>query len=207
MPDADPHVVSGPSPGPHGPHAPRHARHAEPGHARRRQLHVHRVHQLLLLLVMVGRGAPGRGRGLLGRRARGGVLGVLVPAPGPALARHLGAGGHVGGPVGLLAGVVAVGGVPAAIEDGLLTAVGTPAITEVPVFTYMTPLENKDSTEIYRKSVEKMEREERIVKMFTDIKKLEIPTQRKFLSTTFHRMWFTARNKTSALCQAGSRLE
>merc|ERR1711884_234832 len=58
------------------------------------------------------------------------VLGVLVssPAPGPALARHLGAGGHVGGPVGLLAGVVAVGGVPAAVEDGLLGAHGAPLL-------------------------------------------------------------------------------
>ena len=67
----------------------------------------------------------GRGRGLGGRSFR-----RLLAAPCSffLLAIGLAAGGEVAGPVGLLAGVVTVGGVPAAVEDRLLRAIGAPLL-------------------------------------------------------------------------------
>merc|ERR1711978_714132 len=82
-------------------------------------------HLLLLLLLEVG----GAGQEVLRQLVV--VSWRRVPGPGLRVRGHgtiLRTGGHVGGPVGLLAGVVAVGGVPAAVEDGLLAAHGAPLL-------------------------------------------------------------------------------
>ena len=52
----------------------------------------------------------------------------------------------------------------------------------------------------YERSVRKYEAERRLVVPGRNIKDLETPTEKKYLSTTFHRMWYYAHNMTKHLC-------
>ena len=74
-------------------------------------------------------------------------------------------------------------------------------LPEVPVFTFKYPiLETTQWTRTYNKSLKRYEKESRIVRVGDNIKRLEKPTERKYLSTTFHRMWYYGHNITRGLC-------
>ena len=73
-------------------------------------------------------------------------------------------------------------------------------LPEVPVFTFLQPLDSSRTSQRYERSVRKYEAERRLVVPGRNIKDLETPTEKKYLSTTFHRMWYYAHNMTKHLC-------
>ena len=84
---------------------------------------------------------------------------------------------------------------------GHVTSDTPDGLPEVPVFTFKHPiLKRTQWTEIYRKSLRKYEKESKIVRARKNFKLLEKPTERKYLSKTFHRMWYYGHNETRDLC-------
>ena len=74
-------------------------------------------------------------------------------------------------------------------------------LPEVPVFTFFNPISSDTKlSEKYLKSLRKYQKESKIVRIGENIKKLEEPTEKKFLSKTFHRMWYYGQNTTQKLC-------
>ena len=82
-----------------------------------------------------------------------------------------------------------------------LTPDGLP---EVPVFTRYRPLDGRLTSEVYQRSLLRYERERRLVESGQNIKARERPTELKFLSKTFHRMWYYGHNTTRDLCAGRS---
>ena len=84
---------------------------------------------------------------------------------------------------------------------GQTTTDSTPdGLPEVPVFTRYRPLDGSLTSEVYQRSLLRYERERRLVESGQNIKVRERPTELKFLSKTFHRMWYYGHNTTRDLC-------
>ena len=90
------------------------------------------------------------------------------------------------------------------VSQGLGSVTGdTPdGLPEVPVFTFLRPLDQSKTSEVYQRSVRRYEKERRLVETGMNIKPLEMPTEMKFLSKTFHRMWYYGHDATKDLCSA-----
>ena len=90
------------------------------------------------------------------------------------------------------------------VSRGLASVTGdTPdGLPEVPVFTFLRPLDQRRTSEVYQRSVRRYEKERRLVETGMNIKPLEMPTEMKFLSKTFHRMWYYGHDATKDLCSA-----
>ena len=90
------------------------------------------------------------------------------------------------------------------VSRGLASVTGdTPdGLPEVPVFTFLRPLDQSRTSEVYQRSVRRYEKERRLVETGMNIKPLEMPTEMKFLSKTFHRMWYYGHDATKDLCSA-----
>ena len=90
------------------------------------------------------------------------------------------------------------------VSRGLASVTGdTPdGLPEVPVFTFLRPLDQSKTSEVYQRSVRRYEKERRLVETGMNIKPLEMPTEMKFLSKTFHRMWYYGHDATKDLCSA-----
>ena len=89
------------------------------------------------------------------------------------------------------------------LREGLghTTTINTPdGLPEVPVFTHYQPLDGRLTSEVYQRSVLRYEKEKRLVMSGRDIKPRERPTELKFLSKTFQRMWYFGHNTTRDLC-------
>ena len=86
---------------------------------------------------------------------------------------------------------------------GATTHVTPDGLPEVPVFTFLRPVGQVRTSEVYQRSLSKYERERRLVGSWRNIKLLEVPTEMKFLSRTFHRMWYYGHDLTRELCGAG----
>ena len=81
------------------------------------------------------------------------------------------------------------------------TTLNTPdGLPEVPVFTRYQPLDGSLTSEVYQRSLLRYEKERRLVMSGEDIKPRERPTEMKFLSKTFRRMWYHGHNTTRDLC-------
>ena len=89
---------------------------------------------------------------------------------------------------------------------GYITDQTPDGLPEVPVFTFSHPLGEVKTSEVFEKSVTRFKKESKIVKMNGNIKELEIPTETKYLTKTFHRMWYYGQNTTIALCQGDHRV-
>ena len=90
---------------------------------------------------------------------------------------------------------------------GQTTASLTPdGLPEVPVFTHYQPLDGSLTSEAYQRSVLRYEKERRLVMSGEDIKSRERPTEVKFLSKTFQRMWYYGHNTTRGLCAGQSAI-
>ena len=88
---------------------------------------------------------------------------------------------------------------------GQTTTDPTPdGLPEVPVFTRYRPLDGRLTSEVYQRSLLRYERERRLVESGQNIKARERPTELKFLSKTFHRMWYYGHNTTRDLCAGRS---
>ena len=95
-------------------------------------------------------------------------------------------------------------------HDQVLVSRGLASVTEdtpdglpeVPVFTFLRPLDQRRTSEVYQRSVRRYEKERRLVETGRNIKPLEMPTEMKFLSKTFHRMWYYGHDVTRDLCSA-----
>ena len=84
---------------------------------------------------------------------------------------------------------------------GHVTSDTPDGLPEVPVFTFKYPvLETTRWSLTYNKSLKRYDKESRTVRVGRNIKLLEKPTERKYLSTTFHRMWYYGHNVTQSLC-------
>ena len=90
------------------------------------------------------------------------------------------------------------------VSRGLASVTGdTPdGLPEVPVFTFLRPLDQRRTSVVYQRSVRRYEKERRLVETGMNIKPLEMPTEMKFLSKTFHRMWYYGHDATKDLCSA-----
>ena len=85
------------------------------------------------------------------------------------------------------------------------TTLNTPdGLPEVPVFTRYQPLDGSLTSEVYQRSLLRYEKERRLVMSGGDIKPRERPTELKFLSKTFQRMWYYGHNTTRELCAGQS---
>ena len=82
-------------------------------------------------------------------------------------------------------------------------------LPEVPVFTFKYPISTPPDryTKKYIQSLKKYEKEAQIVRVGRNIKLLEKPTEMKYLSKTFHRMWYYGNNITRSLCAATDHLQ
>lgn len=90
------------------------------------------------------------------------------------------------------------------VSRGLASVTGDApdGLPEVPVFTFLRPLDQRRTSEVYQRSVRRYEKERRLVETGMNIKPLEMPTEMKFLSKTFHRMWYYGHDATKDLCSA-----
>ena len=93
---------------------------------------------------------------------------------------------------------------------GYTITTNTPdGLPEVPVFTFKYPISTPPDryTKKYIQSLKKYEKEAQIVRVGGNIKLLEKPTEMKYLSKTFHRMWYYGNNITRSLCAATDSLQ
>lgn len=96
-------------------------------------------------------------------------------------------------------------------HDQVLTSHGLGHVTtdtpdglpQVPVFTFPAPIHGDTGSEQYQRSLAVYDRERRRVRPGSNIKTLEQPTVKTFLSPTFHRMWYYGHNTTRDLCYSG----
>ena len=88
---------------------------------------------------------------------------------------------------------------------GQTTLITPDGLPEVPVFTRYQPIDASLTSEVYQRSLLRYEKERRLVVSGENIKPRERPTELKFLSKTFHRMWYYGHNTTRDLC-AGKKL-
>ena len=87
------------------------------------------------------------------------------------------------------------------------TSLNTPdGLPEVPVFTHYQPRDRSLTSEVYQRSLIRYEKEKRLVMSGADLKPRERPTEMKFLSKTFHRMWFYGHNNTRDICAGNINL-
>ena len=85
---------------------------------------------------------------------------------------------------------------------GHITEKAPDGLPQVPVFTFKQPVEQLGTkSKIYEKSVKIFGEESKLVQSGENIKPLENPTETKFLTRTFHRMWYYGQNATFSLCK------
>ena len=80
-------------------------------------------------------------------------------------------------------------------------------LPEIPIFTFIHPLGETKTSDVFKKSMKKLRKETNVVKIGENIKTLENPTETKFLTRTFHRMWYYGQNTTIALCQGRNLMD
>ena len=87
---------------------------------------------------------------------------------------------------------------------GHVTSDTPDGLPQVPVFTFPAPVNDVEHSEKYLTSLKRFNKEKRLVRVGHNIKSLEQPTEMKFLSSTFHRMWYYGHNTTRDLCSGNS---